>query len=151
MFAGNSGGVEELLEVSEGIPRYLPDRDKFLKYASESYFEDNPPSSALSRLLLSVTGDSHLSEILTGDIRMMISAGAEERECLMMLSSCGIELSGSEYSSAYEKLRAMRAVCPLWSFRGNSHMTMTELRVPRRNDRCPCGSGLKHKKCCAGK
>ena len=141
--------LEEMLNASAGIPRYVPERDEFLMYESPVYYEDTPGSRAMALQLGDIIGDSYLAGMLTGDLRAMLAGGLGDEGCFRMLESSGIRLSSrrSEKTPA-ELLLNMRLETRLWEARGHVHDDELLSRDVGRNDKCPCGSGLKHKKCC---
>ena len=69
-----------------------------------------------------------------------------------LLRTCGLEYDEPEISAkVYSLLRGMRRKTRYWALRGHTEAEKRVLETPARNDKCPCGSGAKYKKCCAGK
>ena len=144
--------LEELLDTASDIPRYVPEKDAFLKYESPVYYEDTPGSKAVAVALGDIVGDVYLAGILTGDLRVMLAGGLDDDGCYRMLESSGIRFSDRKTEKTpAELLLGMRSETRLWETRGHTHDDDAWKREIGRNDRCPCGSGLKHKKCCAGR
>lgn len=153
IFGQDLENLEGLLAKAADKPRYLPETaEDFLKYGSPTYYEDTPVNRALAAFLFDYTGDWSLANMLTGNIRAMLADGSTDDDCVLMLKTCMIELEDNESQwHCYTLLKNMRFSTRLWAERGHTAEEATHLSVPERNELCPCGSGLKYKKCCSGK
>ena len=147
VFGDDVDSLEQLLASAADFPRYVPEKSEFLEYFSPIYYEDTPQNNAMAVLLGGVVGDEHLAGILTGDLRTLLAAGISDDGCYNMLRSSGITGTSKEMT---ELMMNMRLATRLWETRGHTIGAAPKKSELGRNDKCPCGSGAKYKKCCAG-
>ena len=157
--------VEYLLQDQTGKPRYVPEKDEFLKYIDEDYV-DSDQLLQLRRFMLDVFGISGKTFNAYQDIKdfIMFSDGIKGLGDILDMYHC--IFNGKEQLREFLDL-VMQAKNNLriWENNGYTPEEMFELSSKRneppeqvrvvqapiigRNDLCPCGSGKKYKKCCA--
>lgn len=157
--------VEYLLKHQAGKPRYVPDKNEFLKYTTEDY-RDNEDLWNIRRFMFDTFGVSKDTIRTYQEVESFIlySDG---------ISGLGPIFSQLNFERDYEK-QAQALIDLVMQAKNNTRIwqnngyTPTELREifnkrdknvvqfptminPKigRNDPCPCGSGKKYKKCCA--
>ncbi|PWM02817.1 MAG: hypothetical protein DBY01_05260 [Eubacterium ventriosum] len=157
--------VSDLLAQIGDKPRYIPEKEEFLKYADWRYFEHNEHSRNLGDYLIHACGVAPLlvPKIVTElHESCMLSESFQNR--FDLLAEHGIEFDGDQLNEFIRLLSAFDNSTRLWSNNGHSPNEIFSLYEqknlsPRpnqstkkakigRNDPCPCGSGLKYKKCC---
>jgi len=148
VFGQDAESLEQLLELATDAPRYVPEKETFLEYISPIYYEDTPQNNAMAAQLGEVVGDENLAGILTGDLRTLFAAGISDDGCYSMLRESGLTGTSKEMT---ELMMNMRLGTRLWETRGFTYGGAPKKSELGRNEKCPCGSGLKHKKCCAGR
>ena len=153
VFSQDTESLEALIDSSAGIPRFVPDtREELLRYSDPAYMEDCDEYRALVDFLTEDIGDSRMGPLMAGDVKEVLAAGTTDDNCMLMLRTCGLEYDEPEISGkVYSLLRGMRRKTRYWALRGHTEAEKRVLETPARNDKCPCGSGAKYKKCCAGK
>lgn len=157
--------VPDLLAQIGDKPRYIPEKKVFLKYADWRYFEHNEHSRNLEDYLIHACGVAPflVPKIVTElHESCMLSEPFQYR--FDLLSTHGIEFDGDQLNEFVQLLSAFDNSTRLWSNNGHTPNEIFSLYEqknlsPRpnqatkkakigRNDPCPCGSGLKYKKCC---
>ena len=156
--------IQSLITTAGAKPRYIPEKEKFLRYSDKDYVEASPQ---LDKLRLYIFRELIDDEAAANEI-------AEEFYFLAREESEIIEYI--EVLDRYDILADKKKVKPLlnlifdlsnnvrtWNNNGhtaaelaaNSGETLRPLfnepvRVVKigRNEPCPCGSGKKYKKCC---
>ncbi|MDU4695387.1 MAG: SEC-C metal-binding domain-containing protein [Paenibacillus sp.] len=165
---------DALMEKVQGKPYYVPDQQELFKYADHDYFEITPQLAALREY---VTKDFRLdqesAEYLVDDIQLGCSMEASLEDLLYEFERRDLDFTSQQQAKqtvalitdVYDHTR-------MWSHAGH---TLDELRRMQespgtptaeiayirghvvkqarstkigRNEPCPCGSGLKYKKCC---
>ncbi len=154
-----------LLEHQEDKPRYIPDKDEFLKYEDE-YYEDNDYWDDLRNFMLSIFGYSAKTAKAYSEIKENLLFGNNLGELGPILDNYNFVFdSEKQFQDFLDILMLARNNTRLWE---NNGFTPNELQdfykernkniinFPKmqkqkigRNDPCPCGSGKKYKKCCA--
>ena len=160
-----------VLAEQAGKPRYLPDKDEFLRYVDPSYFEPQKPYTDLKtyitkRKLCIKTGLDGVDGDLI-DLREMIQSDVHTVEILQSFIDKGYPLSDSVAINAFlqpltevinnTRLYENNGFTPYELFTRYERPKLTPLNkepfnMPTtkkigRNEPCPCGSGLKYKKC----
>lgn len=157
----------------KGKPRYLPGKEEFLRYFDEFYREPEKPYSDLKAHILkhqlTTRGDG-----LDGvdgdliDLHEMIQFGVDSKDEFEYFTKRGYKFNGIE--GANEFARLMMNAHNNTRMYDNNGFTPSEIfekyerpkliplpkepfslqTMPKvgRNSPCPCGSGLKYKKCC---
>ena len=152
--------------IQDRFPRWKPsDGDGFLRYAEDFFFEDTPAREAFVKFLMTTFGNSReLAEGCADDVQSDLADGESPDDVAMDFHA--------DFSNAAEADRKVKEIAGLlWKVRSEMRIadyngnTFSELlqkekvaiavsKVERaapkvgRNDPCPCGSGLKYKKCC---
>lgn len=164
---------EDLVDKVQGKPYYVPDQQELFKYADHDYFEITPQLTALREFVTKEFRlDPESAEYLVDDLQLVCSMEASledllyefERRDLDFTSQKQAQQTVALITDVYDHTR-------MWS---NAGHTLDELRQMQeisggqsatpsirghivqqvrsnkigRNEPCPCGSGLKYKKCC---
>ncbi len=151
-----AGTLEQLISQTKGRPHYIPEQEMLMNYADGGYFEVTPQLEALKVYVQDrMACDEVTAEDLTDDIQMLCTMEEpleallqefERRDIVFKHQRQGEEVLGL--------LKDIQKTTRLWRLGGH---TLKELErpgaratsaKPGRNDACPCGSGLKYKKCC---
>ncbi|CAM4486026.1 SEC-C metal-binding domain-containing protein [Paenibacillus phoenicis] len=164
---------DELKGKVQGKPYYVPEAQELLKYADQDYFEMTPQLTALREF---VTKEFHLdaesAEYLVDDIQLGCSMEASLQDLLYEFERRDLNFSSQKQAQqAVALIGDVYDHTRMWS---NAGHTLDELRRMQdnsgssqarpsirghivkqarsnkigRNEPCPCGSGLKYKKCC---
>lgn len=156
--------VDYLLENQKGKPRYIPDKDEFLKYMNERYV-DNDYWWNVQRFMWDAFGFS--KSIMEGfhEVKSYITYGNGISELGSIFERHHIIFSSEGQIKEFMSL-IMQAKnnTRIWENNGYTPSELHEIRRERdknvidlplvqrqkvgRNDPCPCGSGKKYKKCC---
>ncbi|MGP0584212.1 SEC-C metal-binding domain-containing protein [Paenibacillus timonensis] len=164
---------EDLVDKVQGKPYFVPNQQELIKYADHDYFEVTPQLTALREFVTKEFRlDPESTEYLVDDIQLACSMEASledllyefERRDLDFTSQKQAQQTVALITDVYDHTR-------MWS---NAGHTLDELRQMQemsggqsatpsirghivqqvrsnkigRNEPCPCGSGLKYKKCC---
>ncbi len=164
--------VEAIRASQKGKPRYLPGKEEFLKYIDATYREPEKPYSDLKAYILKheLTTRGEGIDGVDGDLldlRDMIQFGVKFTDEFDYFTKCGYKFKGMEDLNEFAQL-VMNAHNNTRMY-DNNGFTPNEIfekferpklrPLPKepfrlqpkpkvgRNDPCPCGSGLKYKKC----
>lgn len=152
IFMQEPENLSQLLSEAADIVRCVPAKEDFLKYASEEYFEENLQYKNLWAVLSSSVGDETQGRHLTAEARKLFAMGSTLEDCVMVLQACGVAPNDD---APVWKLNMMiqnaYSVSRLWKYRGHTEAEVLKIKAPERNEKCPCGSGIKYKKCCFGR
>ena len=161
--------VKRLTDTAASKPRYLPDREEFLRYADDSYYEVTPQMAALKEYILTTLhNDPADVDVMLGEIHRLCSAEAKMQPIMDVFNRRGINFDSSEQANELTQLIVgVMNNTRLWFNNGHSPDELHEkLEKPKlkqppvqpgqpyrshkigRNEPCPCGSGKKYKKCC---
>ncbi|GMK42389.1 zinc chelation protein SecC [Paenibacillus sp. CCS19] len=153
--------LESLLNGFESKPHYIPDKELFLKYADNLYYEWTPQLEGLkSYLLKSFPKHKALMDDLVDDIQLVCSMDEPLDEVIYELERRELEFNTEAQFEQFIKLVIeVKNNTRLWANQGYTPNEFSQLfgeRKPSsasavkvgRNDPCPCGSGKKYKKCC---
>ncbi|MBQ8830944.1 MAG: SEC-C domain-containing protein [Oscillospiraceae bacterium] len=153
IFTQEPENLTQLIAEAADVIRYVPDKEQFLKYASEEYFEENLQYKNLAAVLGNAMNDEKLGHHLAAEARKLFAMGSSLQDCVMVLQACGVQ--PNEDTAPVWKLNMMIqnafAASRLWKHRGHTEEEAAKQKTPDRNEKCLCGSGLKYKKCCAGR
>lgn len=158
--------VNYFVNTVKGKPRYLPTKNEVLKYADWNYYEITPQIVALTNYLIKKFSlDDDEAEDIADEIHELCVAQAKTQEIFDLLEKNSIHFESME--QAQELLNLIMEVhnnTRLWANNGHTPNELFKLEQPflksfssnappkaekvGRNDPCPCGSGLKYKKCC---
>jgi len=157
--------VEYLLEHQADKPRYVPDKDEFLKYVDEGY-EDNDYWWNVFSFMLDAFGFNRNTTVAYEEIKEILTYSDEIRELGSILNEHNIIFRDEKQLQQFADL-IMHAKnnTRMWQNKGHTPSELREILSKRykkiikfpklertkikRNDPCPCGSGKKYKKCCA--
>lgn len=159
------GELEQLIAQTEGRPYYVPEQEILMSYADGGYFEVTPQLVALKTYVQErMSCDEVTAEDLIDDIQMLCAMEEPLEELLYEFERRDIVFKDQRQSKeVLGLLKEVQQTTRLWHLGGH---TLKELEGPAaakaaatartaatsakpgRNDPCPCGSGLKYKKCC---
>ncbi|MBU5671144.1 YecA family protein [Paenibacillus brevis] len=151
-----AGTLEQLISQTKGKPYYIPGQEMLMNYADGGYFEVTPQLEALQVYVQDrMACDEVTAEDLTDDIQMLCTMEEpleallqefERRDIMFKHQRQGEEVLGL--------LKDIQKTTRLWRLGGHTRKELEHPAAratsakPGRNDPCPCGSGLKYKKCC---
>lgn len=165
--------VSSIRQRQNGKPRYLPEKEEFLRYETGDYTEPLKPYADLKAYILK-NRLMERGEGLKGvdgdliDLKEMIHEGFNTVECLKYFTESDYVFDGIDDLNSF--VQVLLEVFNNTRIYENNGFTPEELfkRSERtnlipfsekvfvrnkshkvgRNDPCPCGSGKKYKKCC---
>ena len=147
--------VPDLLKQVGGKQRYLPPREKFLLYTDADYYEETPATAKLSQFLVSRCGKSfNEAKDITDSIAIACCVETPMSLILEDLNTNGTHLSRPQTIEFEQLVTAITKTSRLWSMNGHTPVELALMtravrgRKIGRNEPCPCGSGLKYKRCC---
>lgn len=162
----DEGELERLLEQIQDKPHYVPDKNELLKYADDGYFEITSQLEEMKKYILAhLTNDVELADYLIDDIQFACSMELPIQQVINEFERRNLVFKDAkQVEQVVHLLTEVRNNTRIWS---NCGHTPSELRaltaIPvihgkvvksfqvekiGRNEPCPCGSGLKYKKCC---
>jgi hypothetical protein len=164
-FFDNFDQADYLLEHQADKPRYIPEKDEFLKYKFEDY-EDNDHWWNVRRFMWDVFGYSKATSKGYEELRNYITFSDGIRELRPILDRNNLIFSEEKQLQEFINLIMLaKNNTRIWENNGYTPSELFEIirkrdknivRFPKmhrpevgRNDPCPCGSGKKYKKCCA--
>lgn len=164
---------DDLMSKVQGKPYYVPDKQEFLKYADPDYFEMTQQLASLRDFVTKEFRlDREIAEYLVDDIQLGCSMEASLEDLLYEFERRNLDFKSQKQAQQTVALIAdVYDHTRMWS---NAGHTLDELRRMQgrsgnsstiasiqghivkqarsskigRNEPCPCGSGLKYKKCC---
>ncbi len=156
-----------ILESKQGNkPYYVPAKDVLLCYAREEFFERSKAFEALVVYLEhNVIEDEMLTEKICTEIQYLYCFGEELSQGITVLEDYGIEMEEEQLKVVIDLLVNVYNSSRFWENRGFSPNEMNNIeeieaavgavnttihkgKKVGRNDKCPCGSGMKYKFCC---
>lgn len=157
--------VDYLLEHQDGKPRYIPERDEFLKYVNEDY-EDNNHWEDVRSFMRDVFGRSNNTLKAYEKIRDYITYSDGMGELGGILREYNLVFGSEKQLQDFLNLIMLaKNNTRIWENKGYTPSELHEILSKRyknivdfpimqrlkigRNELCPCGSGKKYKKCCA--
>jgi len=172
-FSDYEDRVASIRERQNGKPRYLPEKEEFLRYETGDYFEPKKPYADLKAYILK----NHLIERGEGlegvdgdliDLREMILENVDTTDCIKYFTESDYVFDGIDDLNRF--IRVLLNVFNNTRIYENNGFTPEEIstrdersklnppsmepliinRVAKkvgRNAPCPCGSGLKYKRC----
>jgi len=164
--------VATIRENQNGKPRYLPEKEEFLRYETGDYFEPQKPYADLKAYILK----NHLIERGEGlegvdgdliDLREMILQDVNTTDCINYFTESDYVFNGIDDLNCFvqvllnvfnnTRIYQNNGFTPEEIFRRFERPKLKPLpkepfninKVVKvgRNDPCPCGSGLKYKRC----
>ena len=171
---GDDVQCKHILLATLGKPRYIPEPEEMLRYINPKYFERTPSAETLLNYLrdtcriegaeaIEITAE--MLELLTGEVPNVIADAAG------VLTKHGKTFPNQDAATRFINIYVQAANDKrLWVNRGHSPAELaalkpiensemryekasinlpidTEVAKVGRNDPCPCGSGLKYKRC----
>lgn len=157
--------ADYLLKYQADKPRYIPDKNEFLKYTIEDYF-DNDYWWEVCRFMWDVFGYDKTTLQGYKEIKNYITYGDGINELGSILDRYNLIFNGENQLQEFINLIMLaKNNTRLWENNGYTPTELHEIMSKRdrnivkfpilqrakvgRNDLCPCGSGKKYKKCCA--
>lgn len=143
----------------DAYPRWeTNDFDEFYAYADERFFENTPQREAFVKFLTKTFGDSMKSaEGVANEVQRDLLGGesADDIADEFSIDFLNPGMAKRKVAEIAALIRDVRDNMRLAEYNGNTFSSLpstspavrTESKVGR-NDPCPCGSGLKYKKCC---
>lgn len=164
-FFDDFGQADYLLKYQADKPRYIPEKDEFLKYVIEDY-TDNDHLWNVRRFMLDVFGYSRDTSKGYEDVRDYIIYGDGIKELGPILDRYNLIFSEEKQLQEFINLIMLaKNNTRIWENNGYTPSELHGILSKRdknivkfptlqrqkvgRNDPCPCGSGKKYKKCCA--
>ncbi|WEK54600.1 MAG: SEC-C metal-binding domain-containing protein [Candidatus Cohnella colombiensis] len=162
----NQDEFRELLRSIQNKPRYIPNKEQFLKYSDDLYFEMTPQLLQLRLFILNqLCKDAELVDHIIDDIQLACSMEEPLQAIVNELERRNIVFDNMDQVKRFTDLvTEVYNHTRLWSNCGYMPAEMRALTggsanrmVPGqrntavkvgRNDPCTCGSGKKYKKCC---
>ena len=164
LFFNDFDQVDYLLEYQAGKPRYIPEKNEFLKYTVEDY-TDNDYLWNVRRFMWDVFGYCKDTSEAYEEVRNYIIYGDGVRELGSILDSHNLIFSDEKQPQEFVNLIMLaKNNTRIWENNGYTPSELHEILIKQdkniikfptvqrqkigRNDPCPCGSGKKYKKCC---
>ena len=165
LFFNDFDQADYLLEYQAGKPRYIPEKNEFLKYTAKDYV-DNDHLLNVGRFMWDVFGYSKNTSEGYKEVRNYIIYGDGIRELGSILDRYNFIFSDEKQLQEFINLIMLaKNNTRIWENNGYTPSELHEILIKRdkniikfpttqrqkigRNDPCPCGSGKKYKKCCA--
>ena len=159
--------ADYLLKHQEDKPRYIPEKDEFLKYVNE-YYNDNEGWMNVRRFMWDTfdnfknasKGYEEIKDYITYDSGISELGSILDRHNLIFRSE-------DQFEEFINLIMFAKNNTRIWENNGYTPSELSEIFAERnksnniikfptvkkpkigRNDPCPCGSGKKYKKCCA--
>ncbi|WP_339820275.1 SEC-C metal-binding domain-containing protein [Paenibacillus sp. FSL R7-0216] len=164
---------EDLVDKVQGKPNFVPDQQELFKYADHDYFEITSQLTALREFVTKEFRlDPESAEYLVDDIQLSCSMEASLQDLLYEFERRDLDFTSQQ--QAQQTVALITDVYDHTRMWSNAGHTLDELRQMQemsgnqpatpsirghivqqvrsnkigRNEPCPCGSGLKYKKCC---
>ena len=155
------GDIEDLFNQREDKNFYIPTKEDLLKYEDEFYIEKNSQYMELEKFINKVVKDKEMAEGIMEDIAfplrfhdITIDSAINEfnRRHISFESLKEVEKFAKLYVDLTNNTRcwANRGYTPKEISDNKKLNTIDKLEIGR-NDKCPCKSGKKYKKCCMNK
>ena len=149
--------AENLVQITAGKPRYIPEKEIFLKYAQPDDYSENHAAVRLEKFLAPHLKISAVSaKEVVSELVFACSVDADIGHIMSILQEYHFHFDETDGLKAAQLIADLSFNTRKWSNKG---YTSKELRQTAsssaekrtkvgRNDPCPCGSGKKYKKCC---
>ena len=154
-----------LLEHQTDKPRYIPEKNEFLKYTIEDYV-DNDHLWNVRRFMWDVFGYHKDTSEGYEEVRNYIIYGDGIKELGSILDRHNLIFNDEkQFQEFINRIMLAKNNTRIWENNGYTPSELHEILIKRdknivkfptlqrpkvgRNDPCPCGSGKKYKKCCA--
>ncbi|WP_160500838.1 YecA family protein [Paenibacillus dendrobii] len=169
----NGADDSRLAELTEGLdskPFFVPEKEELLRYADLGYFEMTPQLSELKAFVLNnMSKDQELVEYLMDDIQLACTNKCTMQDLINEFENRKVSFKTPVHAQRVISLLAeVYNNTRMWSNGGHTLVELGSMQegedpkkglvrlvddnenvVPKvgRNEPCPCGSGLKYKKC----
>lgn len=154
--------AERFASIIYSMPRYVPSRAEFLKYANYDYYEITPQITALKKYLVDKMNiEEFVAQLIVDEIHHLSAVQAKPQEFVDVFNKYKII---TKEEQVYELMNLVLEVSNNTRLVGNHGYTQAEIaemngeviskKMPAvstkvgRNESCICGSGKKYKKCC---
>jgi len=144
-------------------PRYIPSRDEFLCYEDEGY-EDNDCWGRFRAFIFQLFG--HRSQVVDGCVEVVdyLKRSPDLHEFADIMESNQFYFNeDKQFDKLASLIEHARNKTRIWENKGYTPQEMMDFTEPEtgrklvvsvphkigKNQLCPCGSGKKHKSCCA--
>ena len=155
--------VEDLVDEQEGKPRYIPEKDEFIQYKNKGYMDR--AWEKVQRFLTRECGTSKNVLEFFKILKKVVLYGDEVHDLYSLLDEYdNLFIYQGQAEGLLDLINAIMDNAPDWGHKGYSAQGLEEYykleekelneifwvkeHNAGRNDPCPCGSGLKYKKCC---
>lgn len=149
--------VKYLIRDTANKPRYIPDKEEFLLYADQNYYENTKQLIDLSKFLINkcCVSENVINKLMF-DLHWKFADECSLQNFFDVLEQYNVII---EEKHLDELVRLIMECCNntrIWTNKGYTPNELAKLyRTPQaksqkvgRNEPCPCGSGKKYKKCC---
>lgn len=169
----NGADESKLAELTEDLDSkafYVPEKEELLRYADQSYFEMTPQLAELQAFVLNnMCKDKELVEYLIDDVQLACTNKSSMQDLINEFENRKISFKTPVHAQRVISLLAeVYNNTRMWSNGGHTLVEMNALEEGKdpkkglvrlvednenviakvgRNEPCPCGSGLKYKKC----
>ena len=161
---GDYKDVELYAKIAATRPRFLPDREEFLKRSDWGYVEQTQQLHKLKAYISrSIAEDEMQTDEIVKKFYFFAIREAEQKEYIETIEEYGILLSADKIKVMMSLIYDLSNNVRTWLNNGHTASELGEIagehlappsnepiRVIKigRNEPCPCGSGKKYKKCC---
>jgi hypothetical protein len=155
--------VDYLEKTQADKPRYIPEREEFLKYEGETY-DDNPLWTKVCTFLWEIFGCNANTSQGFAEIKSYVSYNMGIHKLGSIMEKYNFVFSGKKQLQKFmDLLMVAKNNTRIWENKGHTPNELSSIPKKERleqtpivhnvkvgrNDPCPCGSGKKYKKCCA--
>ena len=149
--------IPQFLAEISGKPRYVPEKEDFLRYKDDDFYEKTIHTSRLEKMLVDEWDLSpEASQKIVAEVVFSIQAEASMGETMQILTGHGIEIPEASLHTVLSILAEIHNTSRLWTNKGFTPKELVKLLGMGtkatvkigRNTPCPCGSGKKYKRCC---
>lgn len=155
--------LKNLLNKQGDKPYYVPEKNEFIKYEDVSYFEKNKEYENLYDYFYEKRNcEEELAEMICNYIHENCTRGINIDELFKKIYTLGITFNNEkEVKECFDliiqlnnntRMKENRGYTPAEIGRlnstGDTKQEDSKKDKVGRNDKCPCGSGKKYKKCC---
>ncbi|MDD3382254.1 MAG: SEC-C domain-containing protein [Bacilli bacterium] len=161
VFLEDFSWAEYIIKVQEGKPRYIPTKEKFLRFENPNY-EDNTYWYDVNFFLIDIFGYHNINQKLFSDIRSSGMSNDGLNKILKVLENSNLIFKNIEETNQFlELVVKAKNNTRIWENKGYTPFelhqkskkdigfnSISKLKdIPLEQD-CPCGSGKKYKNCC---
>ena len=161
--------VDYVLREQGNKPRFIPEKDEFLKFEDQNYEDETQESywNKLRRFISEEWPDNLQKHRFYSELKEISELSTGIKEVSALLDKYRLAFNGEkQVQTFFTLLTEARNNTRLWSNKGYSPNELNKILASRRppngqpqvvvrkrkkvdaNDPCPCGSGKKYKQCC---